>query len=221
MVPTPVRRDLGTAAVLALCTALAVACQGSQAPIATASTPAPTPAAAKKAAPTPVATPASGPTLAPSPSSAREPTSARALSIRPDKPAADFELSLLDGESLRLSDLSGKVVVLNFWASWCPPCRWEMPAFERTWTEYRDRDVVFLGVAVSDTEEEAQAFAERVGVTYLLGLDSTGQIVRDYRVSNLPTTFFIDRQGKITRKLASAANEAALRIFLESQLKKG
>ena len=68
-------------------------------------------------------------------------------------------------------------MVLNFWASWCPPCRAEMPAFERIWQEYRDQGVIFVGVAgVLDTEEDARAFAEKVGVTYLLGRDATGQI---------------------------------------------
>ena len=69
--------------------------------------------------------------------------------------APDFEIETFGGETLRLSDLNGKVVVLNFWASWCPPCRWEMPFFETMWQEYRDRDVVFVGIAMSDTLENA------------------------------------------------------------------
>ena len=132
--------------------------------------------------------------------------------------APDFELETFDGGTLRLSDLEGKVVVLNFWASWCPPCRWEMPFFETMWNEYRDRDVVFVGVAMSDTLEDAQSFAEESGVTYPIGLDQTREIVRDYEVRSLPTTFFIDKEGQIQRRLTSAANEALLKVFLRGQL---
>ena len=131
--------------------------------------------------------------------------------------APDFELTLFDGQSLRLSDLRGKVVVLNFWASWCPPCRIEMPDFEEMWQEFKDRGVVFLGVAVSDVEEDSRAFAERLGVTYMLGLDTTGEITREYRVTSLPTTLLIDRQGNQARRFG-IANKGALRIFLKGQL---
>ena len=78
--------------------------------------------------------------------------------------APDFELDLFDGNRVRLSDFKGKVVVLNFWASWCPPCRKEMPAFERTWQEYRDQGVVFVGVAVQDYEADSRAFAREARV---------------------------------------------------------
>ena len=132
--------------------------------------------------------------------------------------ARDFELALLDGESLQLFELRGSVVVLNFWASWCPPCRWEMPAFESIWREYRDRGVVFVGVAVSDQRSDAQAFADKVGVTYPLGLDDSGDITRAYKVLKLPTTILIDREGNEARKIVNAANEAVLRIFLDGLL---
>ena len=132
--------------------------------------------------------------------------------------ARDFELALLDGDSLQLSELIGSVVVLNFWASWCPPCRWEMPAFESIWREYRDRGVVFVGVAVSDLRSDAQAFADKVGVTYPLGLDESGEITRGYGVLKLPTTILIDREGTEARKIVNAANEGTLRIFLDGLL---
>ena len=134
------------------------------------------------------------------------------------RPAPDFEMETFDGGTLRLSDLEGKVVVLNFWASWCPPCRWEMPFFETMWNEYRDRDVVFVGVAMSDSLEDAKGFAEEAGVTYPIGLDQTNEIVRAYEVYSLPTTFFIDKEGQIQRRLTSAANEALLKVFLRGQL---
>ena len=118
-----------------------------------------------------------------------------------------------------MSDFEGKVVVLNFWASWCPPCRWEMPFFERMSQEYEEQDVVFLGVAISDTLENVRAFAEGVGVTYPNGLDETGEIARNYSVVSLPTTFFIGKDGNVERRLSSAANEGVLKVFLRGQLR--
>lgn len=136
------------------------------------------------------------------------------------KAAKDFELTLFDGETLRLSDLKGKVVVLNFWASYCVPCRWEMPAFEAMWQEFKDEGVVFVGVAVGDTEEDAIAFAEQVGATYPLGLDTSGEITIDYSATKLPSTYLIDSDGNEARKFG-VANEAVLRIFLKGQLRGG
>ena len=165
----------------------------------------------------PSPTPAnSTPTPAPRPV-ARDGTSARTIDRGSGQPASDFELILFDGQSLRLSDLRGKVVVLNFWASWCPPCRAEMPDFEEMWRELQHQDVVFLGIALSDSEKDARAFADATGVTYPLGMDQTGRIGRDYRVISLPTTFLIDRDGNESRRFG-IANRGALRIFVETKL---
>lgn len=177
------------------------------------STPEPTPA---------LPTPTPEPTAVPPPTVTATPApTPRVIKTRGQtefRPAPDFELETFDGETLRLSELEGKVVVLNFWASWCPPCRWEMPFFETMWNEYRDRDVVFVGVAMSDTLEDAKGFVEESGVTYPIGLDDTREIVRAYEVFSLPTTFFIDKEGQIQRRLTSAANEALLKVFLRGQL---
>ena len=132
--------------------------------------------------------------------------------------APPFDLTLFDQETLSLADLDGKVVVLNFWASWCPPCRFEMPDFEAAWKEYRDQGVVFVGVAVSDSEEDARSFAEETGVTYPIGLDGEGVTSVAYEVTSLPTTVFIDREGRIARRLTSRANMGALKIFLRGLL---
>ena len=132
--------------------------------------------------------------------------------------APPFDLTLFNQETLSLADLDGKVVVLNFWASWCPPCRFEMPDFEAAWKEYRDQGVVFVGVAVSDSEEDARSFAEETGVTYPIGLDGEGVTSVAYEVTSLPTTVFIDREGRIVRRLAARANMGALKIFLRGLL---
>ena len=172
------------------------------------STPKPTPSP-----PSPTPEPTVTATPAPTPRTILSTSSTEA------EAAPDFEVETFDGETLRLSDLNGKVVVLNFWASWCPPCRWEMPFFETMWQEYRDQGVVFVGIAISDTLENVRAFAEEAGVTYPVGLDTTNETARTYEVLSLPTTFFVGKDGKIERKLAGAANEGVLKIFLRGQLR--
>ena len=166
--------------------------------------------------PPPSATPVPTPTrvLAPTATALPRPTPVTIRTGQDMEPASDFRIDLLSGEELALSDLRGKVVVLNFWATWCPPCREEMPSFESIYREYKDRDVVFVGVAVADTEERARDFVEGVGVTYPIGLDTSG-IAETYKVTAMPTTFFIDREGTITRKLQGLASEGALRLFLD------
>ena len=169
---------------------------------------------------TPTATPE--PTATPKPTPTREATQSVRPTPRPvnqpPEAAYDFEVETFDGDTLKLSDLKGRVVVLNFWASWCPPCRWEMPSFERISKEYSDKEVVFVGLALSDTLRDARGFADSVGVTYPLALDSTGRIAAAYNVRSLPTTFFIDREGQIQRRLTSVANEGVLKIFIRGQL---
>ena len=174
------------------------------------------PTATPETAPaTPLPTPEPTVTATPAPT----PRTILSTSSTDAEAAPDFEVETFDGKTLRLSDLNGKVVVLNFWASWCPPCRWEMPFFEIMWQEYRDQSVVFVGIAMSDTFENVKAFAEEAGVTYPVGLDTTTEIARAYEVLSLPTTFFIGKDGNIERKLTSAANEGLLKVFLRGQLR--
>ena len=116
------------------------------------------------------------------------------------RPAPPFSLVRFDGMRLRLEDLRGKVVFLNFWASWCPPCRAEAPALEATWQQLRDRDVVFVGVNTQDDEERARAFLKEFLITYPNGRDPGGRIAVDYGVWGLPETFFIGPDGRITYK---------------------
>ncbi|MBI3028649.1 MAG: TlpA family protein disulfide reductase [Candidatus Rokubacteria bacterium] len=145
------------------------------------------------------------------------------------KPAPPFTLTLFDGSTLRLEDLRGKVVFLNFWASWCPPCRAEARTLEAAWQKYKDREVVFLGIDIQDTEEDARTFLREFGITYPNGRDPSGKIAIDYGVWGLPETFFIDREGRITYKHVggigwqsiTAKLEEALRGIVSSQEGKG
>lgn len=137
-----------------------------------------------------------------------------------DRPAPDFSLTLFGtGETLRLSDLRGKVVVLNFWASWCPPCRQEAPTFQRVWETYKDRGVVFVGVDIWDTDEDAAAFLREFGITYPTGPDPNGEIAIDYGLTGIPETYFITRDGMIAQKAIGIVQEATFYQVLEELLK--
>ena len=120
------------------------------------------------------------------------------------KPAPAFSLTLFQGTVLRLDELRGKVVFLNFWASWCPPCRAEARMLEAAWRGYKGQGVVFLGINIQDKEEAARKFLEEFDVTYPNGMDPGSKIAIDYGVWGLPETFIIDREGRITYKHVGA-----------------
>ena len=113
------------------------------------------------------------------------------------KPAPDFTLKDLDGNTVSLSDFRGKVVFLNFWATWCPPCRAEMPDIEALHRQYRDQGVVVLGVDLREGEGTVRTYVEGGGYTWTFLLDKTGQVGTQYRVSAIPTSYFIDSEGII------------------------
>jgi len=112
-------------------------------------------------------------------------------------PAPDFALTTFSGEQVSLSRLRGQVVVINFWASWCPPCREEAAYLERTWRAYRDRGVAFIGVDYADTEREALAYMQEFDLTYPNGPDIGTRISQDYRIQGVPETFFVARDGTL------------------------
>lgn len=115
--------------------------------------------------------------------------------------APDFTLDLLKGGQMTLSELRGKAVVINIWASWCPPCREEMPAIQEVYERNKDRglEVLAVNTTYQDSERDAAAFAEQFGLTFSIPLDRTGAVSRRYQLRALPTTFFVDRQGMIRK----------------------
>lgn len=111
--------------------------------------------------------------------------------------APDFTLTTFDGEKITLSELRGKPVVINFWASWCIPCRKEAPLLERVWQDYRERGLILLGVDYVDTEDAAKKFIQEYGMTYPNGADLGTRISQTYRITGVPETYFITRDGKM------------------------
>jgi peroxiredoxin len=125
--------------------------------------------------------------------------------------APDFELVSLDGQKVKLSDFRGKAVVLNFWATWCAPCKVEMPWFVDLQKQYGRDGLTILGVAMDDSEPQKIArFASEMGVNYpvLLGTNNVSEEYGD--VEYLPTTFYINRQGKIVGKVAGLIGKAEI-----------
>jgi cytochrome c biogenesis protein CcmG/thiol:disulfide interchange protein DsbE len=115
-------------------------------------------------------------------------------------PAPDFSLTTFDGQEFRLSEQRGKVVVINFWASWCGPCRAEAPAFESLWQQYKDQDVVFLGITYADNPADSLRFMEEYGMTYLNAEDGRSEVSKNlFHIQGVPETFVIDRDGNISR----------------------
>lgn len=115
----------------------------------------------------------------------------------PTGTAPDFVLTDLDGQSVRLSDLRGHAVLLNFWATWCSPCRAEMPDLQVIHEEYGGDGLVILAANINESRDGVQEFVTHYSLTFRVLLDSSGQVARLYQVRGIPTTFFIDRDGVI------------------------
>jgi cytochrome c biogenesis protein CcmG, thiol:disulfide interchange protein DsbE len=132
--------------------------------------------------------------------------------------ASDFTLDLFNGDKLKLSDLRGKAVLLNFWASWCMPCRDEAPMLEASWKIYKDKRVVFIGIDVWDDKDSALAYLKQFGGGYVNGIDPKGEIAVDYGVGGVPETYFIDASGKIVGKYTGPLTDEMIDHFMGKAL---
>ena len=135
--------------------------------------------------------------------------------------APDFTLDTLDGQSVTLSDLRGKAVVVNLWAAWCPPCRAEMPALQAAYEMDRDRGLEILAVDMTyqDREQDVLRFVQEFGLTFTVALDRDGTVARQYLLRALPSTFFVGPDGVIRKVvIGGPMSEATIRSTVREML---
>ena len=131
--------------------------------------------------------------------------------------APEFSLKDLNGKSVRLSDFKGKVVLVNFWASWCPPCKMEIPGFQRTYAAYKNRGFTIIGITMDDV---SLSFIKDMGMTYPVVM-ADDKVIRDYgNISGIPTSFLIGRDGRIIKKVMGMYFESSLKRDVENALKR-
>jgi cytochrome c biogenesis protein CcmG/thiol:disulfide interchange protein DsbE len=133
-------------------------------------------------------------------------------------PVPDFQFTALDGSSMNLGARRGEVVVVNFFASWCDPCRQEAAALEQTWRAYQGQEVQFFGIAYKDADSKAQAFLDEFDVSYPSTVDTTNRAAREYGVTGVPETFVIDREGLLVRHFLGPITQAQLAQEIERAL---
>ena len=138
--------------------------------------------------------------------------------LEADRPEGLLQLKDLHGTPIRLADLRGKAVWINFWASWCPPCQYETPTIRSIDEHYRDRGLVVIAIQVQQTVEDGQAYADRYNLHYTIGADVTGAIFHAYKVFALPTQFFIDTNGVVRQVIIGPLDEARAAAMVESIL---
>ncbi|MBI2325237.1 MAG: TlpA family protein disulfide reductase [Chloroflexi bacterium] len=127
------------------------------------------------------------------------------------RPAPAFDLERLDAPGrVRLADLSGKIVIVNFFASWCIPCKEEAPALVRVWERYRKADVVFVGIVYQDSPQAAKEFHDRLGQTWPIAMDDNARTALAFGVFGIPETYFIGTDGVIAGRRIGAIDEATL-----------
>ncbi|MFD1031219.1 peroxiredoxin family protein [Metaplanococcus flavidus] len=134
--------------------------------------------------------------------------------------APDFELTTLDGQTARLSDYKGKKVILNFWATWCPPCRAEMPDMQEYYEEQAEKENVEI-LAVNLTTEDRgmdkiNAFTEEFSLTFPIPMDTEGEIGELYQAAAIPTSYMIDTEGRVQNKIVGPMNKQMMEDFIEN-----
>lgn len=130
--------------------------------------------------------------------------------------APEFSFKDLSGKNVRLSDFRGKVVLVNFWASWCPPCKMEIPGFQKIYETYKDKGFTVIGIA---TDDVSPSFIKDMGMTYPVAL-ADGKVIRDYgNISGIPASFLVGRDGRIIKKVMGMYFESSLKSDLENALK--
>ena len=160
----------------------------------------------------------------PTPAKAQErPTPEQATIVKDGHTAPDFEVQMFDGSTIKLADLKGKVVLLNFWATWCPPCRAELARVEKDIIErFKGKPFVFIPVSRGEKRETVAAFREKMGYTFPMGLDTESTIYKKYAQTYIPRNFLIDKKGKVVKASVGydEAEFAELIKLIEETIKK-
>lgn len=146
------------------------------------------------------------------------PTNVGPARINP-RPAPAFALTGFDGQPVRLADLRGRPVIVNFWASWCNPCRLEARTLEDTWQRYRERGAVLVGIAVQDNDADSRAFLREFGITYPNAPDPGGKTSIDYGMTGVPETYFIRPDGQIVAKFQGPLTAERLDAYIADLLR--
>jgi peroxiredoxin len=135
------------------------------------------------------------------------------------KEVGDFTAQAMRGGSVKLADLRGKVVILNFWATWCPPCRAEMPALEKLWKANKDKAFTILGVSVGEKAQTVKDFIAQEGYSYPIFVDSNNALGSRFGARSIPTTYILDKNGKaIAGKVGGAPYDSAESVALFAEL---
>ena len=145
----------------------------------------------------------------------RSPVTGLSGFTRINKPVPELNAERYNGTRLVLSEHIGQPMVINFWASWCVPCRDEQPILESTWRDYADKDVLFVGVNIQDEEAVGRAYLKEFDVTYPNVKDDKGRATVEFGVIGLPVTFFVNKQGLVERRYVGALNSLQLTGWVE------
>jgi thiol-disulfide isomerase/thioredoxin len=148
------------------------------------------------------------------------PGAANATAPRVGQPAADFVVTGVDGQPISLSQFRGQPVWINFWASWCAPCRAEFPDMDQVARQYQDKGLVLLAVSFAEQPAEVKDYLARAKPTFTIGLDPTGAVAGQYRVLGLPTHIFIDAEGTVRDVRVGPMNQDLMREKLATILPK-
>lgn len=150
-------------------------------------------------------------------------TSSQPVKINPNiikTKAINFKLKDLNGKELSLSDLKGKKVFLNFWATWCPPCRAEMPEIEKLYQQTKDSDLVIVAVEIGEPLNTVKSFIDSNKYNFKVLLDSDQSVATQYNIASIPTSYFIDVEGNIVSKNVGAMNIDQMKAYIKTLDKK-
>ena len=150
---------------------------------------------------------------------AQENTNTKPIGINPNMiktKAMDFKLKDLEGKEVALSDLKGKKVFLNFWATWCPPCKAEMPEIEKLYDETKNSDLVIVSVEIGEPLDTVKSFIDKNKYNFKVLLDSDQSVASKYGIASIPTSYFIDIDGNIVSKKLGAMNIDEMKAYIKT-----